>query len=57
MLLGREEAGGPEYLQILLYGEVGGRAFEVCAPLLCPGVVRADLDAAAARLLNDAERV
>ncbi|EFL19548.1 hypothetical protein [Streptomyces sp. C] len=56
VLLGRAEAGGPEYLQVLLYGEAGGRAFEVCAPLRCPSVVRADLDAAAARLLRDAER-
>lgn len=56
VLLGREEAGGPEYLQVLPYGEVGGYAFAVCAPLVCPRVVRADLDAAAARLLGDAER-
>ncbi|MGE7386917.1 hypothetical protein ACQKM2_15690 [Streptomyces sp. NPDC004126] len=56
VLLGRAEAGGPEYLQVLLFGEVGGRAFEVCAPLECGRVVRAELEAAAQRLLGDAER-
>ncbi|MDK9497610.1 hypothetical protein QEZ40_002551 [Streptomyces katrae] len=56
VLLGREEAGGPEYLQVLLSGEVGGRAFEVCAPLECRRVDRAELEAAANRLLGDAER-
>lgn len=55
VLLGREEAGGPEYLQVVLSGAVGGYAFEVCAPLDCPRVLRADLEAAAARLLHDAE--
>lgn len=52
ILLGREEAGGPEYLQVLLYGEIRNRAFEVCAPLECRHVLRAELEAAAARLLG-----
>ncbi|MEU9718139.1 hypothetical protein [Streptomyces sp. NPDC047976] len=56
VLLGREEAGGPEYLQVLLFGEVGGYAFEVCAPLECRRVVRAELEAAAERLLGGTER-
>ncbi|WP_185899548.1 hypothetical protein [Streptomyces sp. WAC07061] len=56
VLLGREEAGGPEYLQVLLSGEAGGHAFEVCAPLECRRVVRAELEAAAQRLLGAAER-
>ncbi|MEU9039475.1 hypothetical protein AB0D45_31850 [Streptomyces sp. NPDC048352] len=56
VLVGREEAGGPEYLQVLLSGEVPGGAFEVCAPLVCERVPRADLEAAAARLLTSCDR-
>ncbi|MFK0256147.1 hypothetical protein [Streptomyces sp. NPDC090445] len=52
ILMGREEAGGPEYLQMLLTGEIRAFAFEVCAPLECRPVPRADLEAAAARLLT-----
>ncbi|MFE9796556.1 hypothetical protein ACFYRL_33040 [Streptomyces goshikiensis] len=52
ILLGREEAGGPEYLQVLLSGEIGNAAFEVCAPLDCERVLRAELEPAAARLLT-----
>ncbi|MCX4826014.1 hypothetical protein OG883_40790 [Streptomyces sp. NBC_01142] len=54
ILMGREEAGGPEYLQVLPSGETPrqGIAFEVCAPLECQPVPRADLEAAAARLLT-----
>ncbi|MFJ3528196.1 MULTISPECIES: hypothetical protein [unclassified Streptomyces] len=52
VLLGREEACGPEYLQVLLSGETRNfHAFEVCAPLDCQRVHRAGLEAAAARLL------
>ncbi|WP_329383084.1 hypothetical protein OG625_20715 [Streptomyces sp. NBC_01351] len=51
ILLGREEAGGPEYLQVLLSGEIHNYAFAVCAPLECQRVLRAELEAAAARLL------
>lgn len=51
ILLGREEAGGPEYLQVLLSGETRNSAFEVCAPLECQRVLRTELEAAAARLL------
>ncbi|MFJ3876784.1 hypothetical protein ACIPW5_04925 [Streptomyces sp. NPDC090077] len=56
VLLGRAETGGPEYLQVLLSGEVRGLPFEVCAPLECRRVARAALEAAATRLLGDAER-
>ncbi|MEV7730303.1 hypothetical protein AB0P15_37165 [Streptomyces sp. NPDC087917] len=52
ILLGREEADGPEYLQVLLSGETRDFAFEVCAPLVCQRVLRAELEAAAARLLT-----
>lgn len=52
ILLGREEAGGPEYLQVLLFGEIGNLAFEVCAPLECQQVLRPELEAAAARFLT-----
>ncbi|MFJ5804100.1 hypothetical protein [Streptomyces decoyicus] len=52
ILLGREEAGGPEYLQVLLSGEIRNVAFEVCAPLVCQRVLRAELEPAAARLLT-----
>uniref|UniRef100_UPI002F907165 hypothetical protein n=1 Tax=Streptomyces sp. NBC_01001 TaxID=2903713 RepID=UPI002F907165 len=52
ILLGREEAGEPEYLQVLPSGEVRNYAFEVCAPLECKRVVRAELEAAATRLLT-----
>ncbi|MDA5284113.1 hypothetical protein [Streptomyces sp. Isolate_45] len=51
ILLGREEAGGPEYLQVLLFGEIRDYAFPVCAPLECQRVLRPELEAAAARLL------
>ncbi|MDX2394976.1 hypothetical protein ACWGHM_36635 [Streptomyces sp. NPDC054904] len=51
ILLGREEAGGPEYLQVLLFGGIRDYAFPVCAPLECPRVLRPELEAAAARLL------
>ncbi|WP_329453298.1 hypothetical protein OG894_42745 (plasmid) [Streptomyces sp. NBC_01724] len=54
ILLGREEAGGLEYLQMLPSGETSNFAFEVCAPLECQAVYRADLEAAAARLLTEA---
>lgn len=52
LLLGREEASGPEYLQVLLSGEIRNLAFEVCAPLECQQLPRAELEAAAARLLT-----
>lgn len=51
VLLGREEAGEPEYLQVLLSGEIRNFAFEVCAPLECRQMLRAELEAAAARFL------
>lgn len=51
ILLGREEAGGPEYLQVVLSGEIRTYGFAVCAPLECQQVLRAELEAAAARLL------
>ncbi|MFD9081845.1 hypothetical protein [Streptomyces erythrochromogenes] len=51
ILLGREEAGGPEYLQVLLHGETGNAGFQVCAPLTCLRVSRSELGASAARLL------
>lgn len=52
ILMGREEDGGPEYLQVLPSGEKHSLAFEVCAPLECQPVPRAYLEAAAARLLT-----
>ncbi|MGW6855592.1 hypothetical protein [Streptomyces xanthophaeus] len=52
ILLGREEAGGPEYLQVILTGEIRNYAFAICAPLECQPVLRAELEAAAARLLT-----
>ncbi|MEU7508636.1 hypothetical protein ACFZBM_17795 [Streptomyces lavendulae] len=52
ILLGREEAGRPEYLQVLLSGEIRNLPFEVCAPLECQQVIRPELEAAAARFLS-----
>ncbi|MGY0064155.1 hypothetical protein ACWY4P_48285 [Streptomyces sp. LZ34] len=53
VLMGREEPGGPEFFQVLPSGETPVRrlGFEVCAPLDCQPVPRADLEHAAARLL------
>ncbi|MFE2850068.1 hypothetical protein ACFXJO_02910 [Streptomyces lavendulae] len=52
ILLGREEAEGPECLQVLLFGEMRNLPFEVCAPLECQPVVRSELEAAAARFIS-----
>ncbi|AXE82256.1 hypothetical protein [Streptomyces atratus] len=54
VLMGREETGGPESLQVLLSGEtrVQRLAFEVCAPLECTLVRRSDLEDSIARLLR-----
>ncbi|MER7196553.1 hypothetical protein CG723_12715 [Streptomyces sp. CB01635] len=55
-LLGREEPGGPEYLQLLPSGETAVRhlGFEVCAPLECEPLPRVALEVAAAGLLDAA---
>ncbi|MDT0547565.1 MULTISPECIES: hypothetical protein [Streptomyces] len=54
LLMGREQPGGPEFLQVLLFGETPVRhlAFEVCAPLDCQPMPRAELERAATGLLT-----
>ncbi|MFD7167305.1 hypothetical protein [Streptomyces violascens] len=53
VLMGRQEHGEPEYLQLLLTGETSVQRipFEVCAPLHCEPLPRAGFRCAAARLL------
>lgn len=58
ILIGREAAGGPEFLQVIPLGHSVGKGFgfQPCAELECEPLDRPTLDRAAARLLADVGR-